>query len=246
MSGTLKHEEEHEVAGGFIKMPAMICFLLLIVYYSPQAAWTQEPENNVLNTVVAMMEKSGYSRSLMEIILIPCREAVDNGIPLDFIEPRIQEGLVKDISAQGIAKVVHNEIFLYSQSRTVIQNIQGAEIFIERHNLWSRTANLLSSGVSVSDIEKLIKMTLSVPENYNQSTSLYISLTKWGLTETQSLQIVESVIGSSISSAEYSDLTSLFTKGRSSNIPPEKLISRIVDELPNVRTLRQLEKRVLR
>lgn len=234
------------MAGGFVKMPAMICFFLLIMFYSPQAAWTQEMEGNVLFPVVSMMEKSGYSRSLMEIILIPCREAVDNGIPLDFIEPRVQEGLIKKVPAQVIAKAVHNEVFLYSRSRTIIHNIQGAEIFIEKHNLWSRTSSLLASGVSISDIEKLIKMTLSVPENYNQSTILYISLTKWGLTETQSLQIVKAVLDSSISSSEYSDLTSLFTIGRRSNIPPEKLISRIEDELPNVRTLRQLEKRVFR
>ena len=227
-------------------MPAMFTFLLLIIYFSPYAAWTQEKDGNVFNTVAEMMEKSGYSRSLMEIILIPCREAVENGIPLDFIEPRIQEGLTKKVPAQVIADAVHNEVSLYSQSRTIIQNIQGAEIFIEKHNLWSRTSSLLASGVSISDIEKLIKMTLSVPENYNQSTILYISLTKWGLTETQSLQIVKAVLDSSISSSEYSDLTSLFTIGRRSNIPPEKLISRIEDELPNVRTLRQLEKRVFR
>lgn len=181
-----------------------------------------------------------------DLLLDVCRESVQAAIPLAFIRPRISEGLAKGISAPVLAEVIRKEISSYSQAEAVIRSIPDADNFLNQDELWQRTATLFSSSVPVYVIKKLIEITVIKTERYIPLTGLYNSLFRWGLSHEDALIICKAVSQSPINTGEYRDIVYLFTKARKRHIPPEKMLNRMKEELPEGTSLRQIERRIFK
>lgn len=192
-----------------------------------------------------MLEKGGWGAADTEIVLEMVKEAASDGIPPEMIVPRIREGLAKNAAAPRLAAAIGKEVSLLLEARKVIQDVPGAEEFAVRLNLWQRTANLLSAGISSGETRSLIEVCRRETEAFQPASALYVVLMEWGLPGEYSLQVVRAAVSSDLDYSEYSLLPSLFARARRDYIAPEDMVRRIVSELPNVGSVRQLESRVL-
>ncbi len=224
------------------KFHIIFIFFTVILHFSlfPQSAFSDS-----IDLIRSSLEKSEYNKQGIGEVMDLCIDADLRGIPLEFIKPRIDEALSKKVSSSKLAEVLVNEIGTLDKARSVIEKISDADSFLRQKNLWQRTAVLFSAGADEDTAAELVKMNIQNPDRYIPSTSLFVSLVKWGLPDMTALSLVKAVLDSSLKEDDYSGIISLFIRSRRSNIPPEKFAARITGELGSVRTFRQLEKRVL-
>ncbi|MDY7028820.1 MAG: hypothetical protein SVR04_11035 [Spirochaetota bacterium] len=213
-------------------------FLLVCTANAPLYAEDIKELRNIL-------EEGDWGAADTETVLEIVREAALQGIPPEMIVPRIKEGLAKNVAAPRLAAAIEKEISLLIEARKVIRDVPGAEDFAGQFNLWQRTANLLSAGISSGETRSLIEVCLRETEAFQPASALYVVLTEWGLPKEYSLRIVRAAVSSDLDYSEYSLLPSLFARARRDYIAPEDMVGRIVSELPNVGSVRQLENRVL-
>jgi hypothetical protein len=102
-----------------------------------------------------------------------------------------------------------------------------------------------AAGFSTRIIRSLIEMSMAESEVYQPATGLFAALTEWGLSDVQGLRVVQSVVRSNLNHDEYPQVTSLFARARQAYLSPDELIKRMESELPRVRSLKQLEGRIL-
>jgi len=198
-----------------------------------------------IDEVSDMLETRGMEREESARILEACREAEDRDVPLSMLTPRIREGLAKKIPSPRVAKALQDETEDLSMARSVIRQVSGAGHFLEHHHLWQRTANLLAADISPGIIRALIELSAAEPDIYQPASALYAALSEWGLTEDEAMRVVRAAAASSLALDEYSQIPSLFSRARREYISPDEIAQRIVSELPQVKTTKQLEKRVL-
>ena len=222
------------------KILFVLIFIILPVFF----AYSEDSES--IDNIQKNMQPYLDNPADIETVLEVCREAVRKKIPLEFISPRINEGLSKKVSVSEIAEVVRKEIGSFSKASVIINEIEGAGKYVSEDKLWQRTATLITSSVPEESIKKLIFLNIERTDRFIHVTGLYLSLLKWGLSSDSALLVSEAALKSNLRIEEYRDIASLFSKGRRSRISPEKLLKRITDELPNSKSLRQLEKRVLK
>jgi len=198
-----------------------------------------------IREIRTMLEDGGYEPADTEAVLELVRKAALEGIPPGMIIRRIREGLAKNVTVPRLAAAIAEDISLLTEAREVIEDVRGAEEFAARLNLWQRTANLLAAGLDPGETRALIEVCHQEPEAFQPASALYVALTEWRLSGEYSLQVVRAAVSSELDYSQYSLLPSLFARARRDYIAPEDMVRRIVSELPNVGSVRQLESRVL-
>ena len=83
------------------------------------------------------------------------------------------------------------------------------------------------------------------PDLFQPASGLYVALTEWGLSETETLKVVQAAVQSDLPGSEYSRITVLFTRARRGMISPQQTAQRVITELPGTGSIRKLEKRIL-
>ena len=83
-------------------------------------------------------------------------------------------------------------------------------------------------------------------EKFIPVTSFYLSLVKWGLDSEETLSVCLAAVESRLDYKEYSDIVSLFVKGRQMHLSNKKLVERISELLVSEKSLRQVEKKLFR
>jgi hypothetical protein len=167
------------------------------------------------------------------------------GIAEEMLRSRLEEGIAKRVAAPLLLSALRRDVsFLQSARATLLEVAGGAALLLDNAS-WSRAADLLSWGASPDNLARLAHSGASRPELFKATTYLFALLIQWGLEPEVSVELCEAVAASQIDIDSYPGILDILVRGRRLLVPPRTLSRRIVDALPRVRDLQQLEQRTL-
>jgi hypothetical protein len=196
----------------------------------------------------ALLDASGLSYQEKESIRLVFKKAKTQSVPEELLTSRLAEGLAKGVSGKNMTGALERELLLLLRAGTILSDAAFHTPGIELKEdiaAWARTANLLSLGISSEDVEKIVHACIHRWNDYRDATYLYVKLIKWGVHRLDALNVTVAVAGSSVPGKQISGVFDLFTKARRRRISPETLTSRIIDHLPDIRDVRELEREIL-
>ena len=193
-------------------------------------------------SVEAALGRSAYSQSHKSAITAFFTEIEEEGIPVDLLLPKLEEGIAKRVPAPRVLDVLQREAEGLAEARELILRVQGGRRLLSDRASWARTANLLAGDFSMGEIEALINLCVSRAETFRPATYLYAALTDWGLTGESALELVAALLDSSISPDTYMGVMDLLAAGRRRRIAPEELVHRILEHLDHADTIQELGK----
>jgi hypothetical protein len=192
-----------------------------------------------------VLSRSRYSPQVQAEISGEFREAEKQGIPLELLLPRLEEGIAKKVSSGRLLAALQREQDLLLQARGLLLGLDGGSRLLEDQASWARAANLLAGGYSAGEVAELARSSLSRAEDFRPATSLYVSLRGWGLASGQALELVRGLLASSISGERFPGIMEILIEGRRLRIAPETLVRRLLEQLPEARTIEELRQRCL-
>ena len=225
----------------FLHAAVLVCALLLLI---PVSAAGEEPADS-LKEVRSRLRSAGYSPGEWDELLPVLESAREQDIPLSLLTTRVYEGAAKKVPLGRIAEVIETETQLLARAREMLLNIPGTSDFLSKHHLWQRTAHLIEKGLTGEEISKLIRVSLSNPELYRPASTLFISLTSWGLSADAGHRVIQALAESSIPPQQYTGVTQLYKHARAQRISPEQLTARIIEAAPTAHSMKELEERTI-
>ena len=192
-----------------------------------------------------VLERSNFNESQkqdVQALFSDCREA---GVPDRLLLPRLEEGVAKRVTAARVLSVLRQNLDTLVEARSILTDTPGGASLLADDSSWLRTANLLASGLDAEEIGQIAASSRLRQKDYREATSLYVSLLEWGLSRADAMNLVQSLLSSSVAGEDFAMVTELLAAGRRLRIPPEELIRRIEAELPTVDSVEQLQDRIL-
>lgn len=193
----------------------------------------------------SVLSRSRFSPEVQGEISRQFREAGRHGIPVELLLPRLEEGIAKKVTAGRLLAALEREQDLLLQARGLLLGLDGGERLLEDRASWERAANLLAGGYSAGEVAELARTGLSRAEDFRPAASLYVSLRGWGLSSGQALELVRGLLASPISGERFPGIMEILIEGRRLRLPPETLIRRLVEQLPEARTIEELRRKCL-
>ena len=174
-------------------------------------------------------------------------------IPTDLLMPRLEEGLAKQVSPEGLVQVLNRELAAYETTRALILQVLGQKTgdqILQAVLPWTRTVLLALQGTPESELTELLvafnqQKSKDRWDNYRFGCSLYAALVQWGIDQTDSLALVVAVSKSTLPGADYRGLLDLIIAGGKLRVSPDVMAERIIRAVPKVRSIDALETRVL-
>ena len=192
-----------------------------------------------------MLTRSRYSPEVQAEVSRLFREAERQGIPDGLLLPRLEEGIAKKVNAERLLAALEREQDLLLQARDLLTGLDGGERLLEDQASWARAANLLAAGYGTVEVGGLARASLSRPGDFRPAASLYVSLRGWGLSAGQALELVRGLLASPISGERFPGIMEIFIEGRRLRLAPEILIRRLLEQLPDARTIEELRQKCL-
>lgn len=230
----------NRTAGGgrYLPQSAFILILLITLQVIPAGrVWAE--------SLADVLDRSSYSTSQKEAVRELFQGAREDEIPEEMLLPRLAEGVAKRVPAGKVLSVLQQNLIKLREARSILLGVSGGAVLVEKQSSWLRTANLLAGSVPAEEIREIAEACVLRQEDYREATFLLVSLTDWGLNRRASLDLVKTFLDSSIPGESFAGVLELLAAGRRLRIPPEKLITRIREELPRVETLEELQERIL-
>jgi hypothetical protein len=193
----------------------------------------------------SVLSHSRYSPEVQAEVRRQFREAERQGIPVELLLPRLEEGIAKKVNAGRLLVALEREQDLLLQARGLLTELDGGARLLEDQASWARAANLLAAGYSAVEVEGLARASLSRAGDFRPAASLYVSLRGWGLSSSQALELVRGLLASPISGERFPGIMEIFIEGRRLRLPPEILVRRLLEQLPEARTIEELRQRCL-
>ncbi len=181
------------------------------------------------------------------------KEAEEKRVPTELLIPRLEEGLAKQVSPEGIAQVLSRELGAYDTTRVLILRVLGQKTgdqVLQDVLPWTRTVLLSLQGTSESELTELLvafnqQKSKDKWDNYRFGCSLYAALLQWGIDQKNSMALVVAVSRSSLPGADYRGVLDLIIAGGKLRVVPEVMTERIIQAVPKARSIEALETRVL-
>jgi hypothetical protein len=174
------------------------------------------------------------------------QQAALQGIPLELLLPRLEEGIAKKAPPARVQEALRAQLVLLLQARDLLAGIPGAEVLLEDRASWVRTANLLDGPMKPPEVRELASACLKRPADYRQASSLYVSLVEWGLEPASAMQLVRALLASRFRGDSFPGVMEILLEGRRQRLAPEELVRRLLQNLPQATTLEELRRRTLR
>ncbi len=193
----------------------------------------------------SVLSRSRYSPEVQGEISRQFREAGRHGIPVELLLPRLEEGIAKKVSAGRLLAALVREQDLLLQARGLLSGLDGGERLLQDQASWARAENLLAGGYSGDEVAELARASLSRAGDFRPAASLYASLRGWGLSSGQALELVRGLLASPLSGERFPGIMEILIAGRRLRLPPETLIRRLLEQLPEARTIEELRQKCL-
>ena len=173
-------------------------------------------------------------------------------VPIDSLVLRLGEGVAKGVSLEALRVALESDLEAYLVTQKVIRGELGsseADRLLGISSVWDRTVTLYRQGVSTADLAALLGMFSRQADekrwsNYRYGGGLLLALNQWGLSEKQSLSVIEALSKSSIPGEEYRGVVGLFNEGMTNRISAEDMARRIIRFAPRSRTIQALGRMV--
>jgi hypothetical protein len=217
------------------------CLMLFLIAF----CWILIPSYFLPAEDIDIILKGAKKYSDGEILSIKeqFRKAEIESIPLAFLIPRLKEGLAKQIPASRLQAALDKEIELCVKARIFLLDIEPA--LVMNNLVWQRTVHFLAWGATREELIAILRACLNRLDAYQEATTLFISLIKWGIARDLSVVLVTTVTKSALPERHWAGLLEILVKGRRLLLTPEKLIGRIIIQLPHIKTIHELEEKVL-
>lgn len=196
-------------------------------------------------SLLSVLEQSSYTDKQKEIIRLVFEEAEAQGIPSELILPRLEEGIAKKVPVNRLIKVLTKEIECLVQAHDLLLSVDPDLVLSETPSIWLRTGILFSKHIPAETVRAIAGACMSRWEDYRDATVLYLSLTQWGLKSSEALMIVDSVLKSAIPGPDFIGIITIFIRGRSMNISPEEIITRMKEVINDIDSIETLEEKIL-
>lgn len=193
----------------------------------------------------SVLSRSRYSPEVRGEVGRLFQEAGQRGIPVEMLLPRLEEGIAKKVPAARLLAVLEREQELLLQARSLLSGLDGGEKLVRDRASWARAANLLAAGYAGDEVAELARASLNRTEDFRPAASLYVSLRGWGLLAGPALELVRGLLASPISGERFPGIMELFIEGRRLRLQPETLIQRLLEQLPQARTIEELRRMCL-
>lgn len=220
-------------AGGVCRAAALVVFFLAAVL--PLAG--QSPEG--------VLSRSRYSPAEREEVGRLFREAERQEIPVELLLPRLEEGIAKKVPAGRLLAALRREQDLLLEARSLLLELEGGVKLAEDRASWARTANLLAAGYGRGEVRELAGASLARIGDFRAAAALYVSLRGWGLPSGPALDITRELLASPIPGERFPGIMELFVEGRRLRLPPEILSQRLLQYLPEAKTVEELRQKCL-
>jgi hypothetical protein len=223
-------------AEGSVRLPQPLLIGLVCIFFLSAGSMASA------QTVESALGKSTYSQSHKSAITSFFTGIEQDGIPIELLLPKLEEGIAKGVPAPRVLDVLAREAESLGEARALILRVPGGRRLLSDRASWARTANLLAGDFSQEEIETLIGLSVSRVEVFRPATYLYAALTDWGMVEDSALELVAALLDSSISPDSYMGVMDLLAAGRRRRIAPEELVQRIREHLDHATTIEELRK----
>ena len=220
-------------AGAACRAAALIVFFLAAVL--PLSGQSLE----------GVLSRSRYSLEERTVIRGQLLEAERQGIPIELLLPRLEEGVAKKAPLDRLLAALSRERELLLLARGLLMELEGGAKLAEDRACWARAANLLAGGYDGAEVRELARASLARPQDFRPAASLYVSLRGWGLPSSQGLDIVRLLLASPIPGRRFAGIMELFIEGRRLRLPPDVLSRRLLEQLPEVKTIEELRQKCL-
>jgi len=180
-------------------------------------------------------------------------DAESRRIPTELLMPRLEEGLAKQVSPEGVAQVLNRELAAYDTTRALILQVLGQKAgdqMLQAVLPWTRTVLLALQGTPDTVLAELLKAfnqqkSKDKWDNYRFGCTLYAALLQWGMDQKDSLALVVAVSKSTLPGSDYRGVLDLIIAGGKLRVSPEVMTERIIQAVPKARSIEVLETRVL-
>lgn len=189
------------------------------------------------------LERGGFDPSRRAAVLALFDQAAAQGVPKRLLLPRLEEGLAKRVPAGRLLGVIERELGFLLRAREILSEENSA--LAKDEASWARTANLLAGGLEPGEVRALVRICSIRPRDYRPATYLYVAMVQWGLSQDQAAKLLEALLSSDLAGEQFGGIVELLVEARSARIPPERLLERILEALPRVQDLEELEAAVL-
>ena len=221
---------------GIVSSFFTIC-LFLFIYVTPQA--------RADISYVSILKQSHYTTEQQDSLLSLFIKAEEDDIPSPLLLPRLEEGIAKKVSYERLIKVISQEIISLKQARKLLESLDPTLSLVNEPSIWLRTGILFSKGIPDEIIYVIASKSILRWEDYRDATSLYLSLTQWGLSEDEALSVVESLLLSKIPGQDFMGIIAIFTRARSLYVSPEEIIGRMKEVIATIETIEALEEKIM-
>lgn len=219
-------------------------FLLVLLLIIPSTIWTPQRAFGERD-VEAVLSSSGLPARDRERIGEVFAAADAEGVAPQMLRSRLEEGLAKRVDVPRLLAALLQDLEYLRSARSTLLEVEGGSSLLLDNPSWMRAADLLSWGASPGDLARLAHSGAASPELFAATTYLFALLIQWGLEPEMSVVLCEAVAGSQIDTDSFPGILDILVRGRRLLISPSTLSRRIVEALPRVRDLRQLEQRTL-
>jgi hypothetical protein len=192
-----------------------------------------------------VLSRSRYSPAEREEVGRQFREAERQEIPVELLLPRLEEGLAKKVPAGRLLAVLRREQDLLLEARSLLLELDGGARLAADRASWARAANLLAGGYGSGEVRELARASLARPGDFRAAASLYVSLRGWGLPSDSSLDIARALLTSPVPGQRFPGIMEILVEGRRLRLPPETLTRRLLQHLPEVKTIEELRQKCL-
>ena len=233
------HTASGEGAHPSSRFLALAFMLLFSAVISPRMGYGE--------TLESLLEKSGYPAAQRERVVSLFDRASGEGIPEDLLSPKLEEGIAKKVPVNRLLHALESEWKLLKNAEQILSasGIPRGRFSQEDRASWSRTANLLATGVAAGVIRRIAEACNQRWSDYRPTTYLYASLMKWGSKQDDALDLVCAAAESSLPSSQFPAVLDLLVRARRQRIKPEEITWRIIDYLKENKSLKELEREVL-
>jgi hypothetical protein len=192
-----------------------------------------------------VLSRSRYSPEERDEVSRQFREAERQGVPVELLLPRLEEGIAKKVPAGRLLAALQREWQLLLEARGLLLELDRGVRLVEDRPSWARAANLLAGGYGSGEVRELARASLLRPGDFRPAASLYVSLRGWGLPSGPALDVARGLLASPIPGQRFPGIMEIFIEGRRLRLPPETLSQRLRQYLPEVRTIEELRQKCL-
>jgi hypothetical protein len=214
----------------------IIIIMLFFVLHFPLFA------DNGLSAILAQSHCGSDEKKAIEELFV---NAEKQKVPFEMLYPRLEEGIAKRVDCRRLIIVLEHEIGSLVKARAILLSVDPGLLLSEEQALWMRTSIMLDKGFKESTVKDMVYASRFRWKDFKEATILFVNLVQWGLNEYSAAAVIELAMGSRIPGEEFSEIVSIFTKGRKYYIAPEEIIRRIKEVIADVGSIRSLEERVI-